>query len=605
MSIISEALDKDQRLYAVVRRLVDETGRQHWKRYALAFILSALVAATTAATAFLLEDVINEIFVKKSLAALFGVSFAVLVIFLIRGLAMFGQAVILSQISNSIVLELQVKLFQRVMSKEPSFVIGSSSGEIMTIVSNGARSASTMLNSLATAVGRDIFTIIGLLAVLFYQNYVLATSILLAIPLIAFIVNQITRRVRSISRQQLEVGALLSNRIRAGIQGIKVVKAFGIEPEIINSMENHADELRRLSNKQAIVSNRLAPFTELIGGIIVAIAIAAGGWRVIQYGDSPGELVSFIFAALMIYDPARRLSQARTVLEQSLVGIRLMYDFLDQDDPVKELPDALPLKVTDGEIRFSNVTFGYEAARQVLDNIDFTIKGGETTAIVGRSGGGKTTIANLLLRFWRPTIGTIAIDGQDIQHVTAKSLRANIAYVGQEAFLFDGTIRDNLVVGKLGASEKEIIEAAKAANAYDFIEAMPNGLDSVVGELGGTLSGGQRQRIAIARALLRDTQIVLLDEPTSALDGETERDIQAALKRLSKGRTTIIIAHRLSTIRDADTIMVVSQGKVIETGSHEELLSKHGQYARLYEESVTGSAGTAERQQSERIDESE
>ena len=584
MSIISDDLDKDRRLYAVVRRLIEETGWQHAGGYALAFVLSALVAATTAATAFILEDVINDIFVNKDIAALFGISLAVLIIFVVRGFSMFGQAVILSRISNAIVLELQVKLFRRVMSKEPSFVVGSSSGELMLIVNNGAASATTMLNALATAVGRDILTIVGLLVVLFVQNYPLALGILLAVPVIAVVVNQITMRMRSLSRQQLEIGALLSNKIRTGIQGIKIVKAFGVERELITSMEQNANEMRRLANKQAIVSNRLAPFTELIGGVIIAVAIAAGGWRVIKHGDTPGELVSFIFAALMIYDPARRLSQARAQLEKSLVGIRLMYDFLDRKDADQDKSDAEPLKLTEGTVRFDDVSFAYDPDHIVLNSISFKIEGGKTTAIVGRSGGGKTTIANLLLRFWRPNGGVIRIDEQDINFVAADSLRNNIAYVGQEAFLLDGSIRENIMVGKQNATEAEIIEATKAANAYQFIQSAPKGLDTPVGELGVTLSGGQRQRIAIARALLRDAPIVLLDEPTSALDGETERDIQLALRSLSKGRTTIIIAHRLSTIRDADHILVFGAGDVIEQGNHSQLMALGGQYARLYVE---------------------
>jgi len=534
--------------------------------------------------ALILENVINDVFVERSFTALYAVSIAILVIFVVRGFAMFGQAVILSQISNAIILQLQVKLFRRVLSKEPSFIISSSSGEIMTLVAQSATAATAVLNTLATAVGRDVFTIIGLLAVLFIQNYALALGILLSVPIIGLVVSQITKRVRSISRQHIQVGVLLSNEIRAGVQGIKVVKSFGIEDKIINSMEGKAQNLRKLANKQAVVSNRLAPFMELIGGIIASIAVAVGGWHVIEKGYSPGELVSFMFAALMIYDPARRLGQARTTLEPSLVKIRLMYDFMDKIDHDRDQPNARPLDISNGDITFEKVTFGYDKDIPILKDISFTFKGGQTTAIVGQSGGGKTTIANLLLRFWRVDEGRIFIDDQNINEVSVQSLREHIAYVGQEPFLFDGSIRQNILVGKTNASEADLVEAARAANAYDFIQSMPNGFDTPVGELGGTLSGGQRQRIAIARALLRDAKIVLLDEPTSALDGETEREIQNALNKLSKGRTTVVIAHRLSTIRNADKIIVVADGKIGEMGTHTELIMKQGTYANLYSE---------------------
>lgn len=586
MAIFSSSLDTDQRLGSIISRLVRETGLTHWKGYALALGLSALVAGTTGALAFLLEDIINEVFVEKSYAALIALSVAVLVIFVVRGLSMFGQAVLLNQIGNAIVLELQVKLFRKVLSKEPSFISQSSSGELMTVIGNGASSAQAVLQLIATSLGRDVFTLIALIIVLLWQNVLLALGLLIGIPIIAVIISQVAKRVRSLARQHLEISALLGNRIRATIQGMRVVKAFSMEQEFGDSMSKHADELRRVSNKFAVVSNRVAPFMELVGGAAIAGAIAFGGWSVIASGETPGELVSFIFAALMAYDPARRLGSARSAIERSLVGVRLMYDFLDNVDEAEARDKSLPpLELGKGEVVFDNVHFSYEPANQVLRGMNFTAPAGRTTAIVGRSGGGKTTIVNLLLRFWRPSSGRVLVDGQDIADFSPESLRRHIAYVGQDAFLFDGSVRENILVGDRSASEEKLIEAAKAAGAYDFIRSLPNGFDSPAGELGANLSGGQRQRIAIARALLRNSPIVVLDEPTSALDGETERAIQGSLRRLAAGRTTIVIAHRLSTIRDADQIIVVDGGRVAEVGTHETLIKAGGAYARLYGES--------------------
>ncbi len=585
MKAFSTSLDTDRRLGSVIARLMRETGSTYWKGYALALLLSAVVAATTGAVAFLIEDVIDEIFVEKSYQALIALSVAVLVIFVARGLAMFGQAVLLNQIGNAIVLELQVKLFRKVLSKEPSFLARNSSGELMTVISTGAGSAQVLLQTIATSVGRDLFTLIALLIVLLWQNTTLALGLLIGIPIIAFVISIVAKRLRGLARKHLEISALLTNRIRSTIQGMRVVKAFSMEDQFGASMSHHADELRRVSNKFAIVSNRVAPLMELVGGVAIAGAIAFGGWRVISQGETPGELVSFIFAALMAYDPARRLGAARSTLERSLVGVRMMYDFLDAVEAHEEREPTLPeLKIDGGAIEFDNVSFAYEPDNPILRGVSFKAPAGKTTAIVGRSGGGKSTIVNLLLRFWSPDHGSVSIDGQDLADHSVISLRQAIAYVGQDAFLFDGSLRENILVGNRGASEEQLIAAAQAAGADAFIQALPNGYDTLAGELGSNLSGGQKQRIAIARALIRDSAIVVLDEPTSALDVETERTIQGSLRQLAQGRTTIVIAHRLSTIRDADQIVVIDHGRVVETGTHDGLISAGGAYARLYGE---------------------
>ncbi|HFB2048095.1 MAG: ABC transporter ATP-binding protein [Hyphomicrobiaceae bacterium] len=583
-AVISNAIDSDRRMVSVISRLIREAGWLHAPKYIVSFFLTALVAGTTAAIALLLGKVIDRVFVEQDYGALLLLSGVVFTVFLVRGLATFGQAVLLTQIRNDILIELKLKLFAAVLAKEPQFFSGSSSEELMMIVNQGSDSATNLLNSLATAIGRDTFTLIALFSVLLYQNWPLASLLLLIVPIIAIIIQRITKRIRNISRKQMEIGTSLSNKIRGSIQGIKIVKAFLIESQLKEAMHQSALRLKKLSNKQAVVSNRLAPFMEFFGGASIAGFIAFSGWRVMEAGDTPGELVTFVFAALMVYDPARRLSQTRAGIEGQLVNVRLMYDFLDRTIKKArlDLTRKNTLSIKKGEIKFDNVSFGYLKSKLILQNVSFTLLAGKQTALVGRSGSGKSTIINLIMQFWEPLSGHILVDGQLVAETTLHSLRNQICYVDQEGFLFDGTVRDNIAVGRPDASFEEIIEAAKAADAHTFINALPNGYETYVGELGGNLSGGQRQRVSIARAILRNSPIVVLDEPTSALDAETEQTIQASLSRLMANRTTIVVAHRLSTIQNSDQILVIDDGRIVESGIHTDLLKQGGYYSRLY-----------------------
>jgi ATP-binding cassette subfamily B protein len=381
---------------------------------------------------------------------------------------------------------------------------------------------------------------------------------------------------------QFTGGTRIIEAMQEALQGMGMVKAFSLEQEMRRRLGVSVGEVEHESNKMARVSNRASPLMEMLGGIAVALATIYGGYRVIETGAKPGELVSFLFAFLFAYEPAKRLARLNIDLNNNLVGVRVLYEVIDS--PAGEPnDDHLPaLALTAARVEFADVQFAYRPDTPVLRGMNFVAQSGKVTALVGPSGGGKSTMLNLLLRFYEVGSGHILIDGQDIAGVSRASLRHAIAYVGQITHLFRGTIRENIALGKLGASDAEIVAAAEAAHAHDFISSFPAGYDTPVGEHGLQLSGGQRQRVAIARALIKNAPIILLDEATASLDSESERHVQEAVAELCKGRTTIVIAHRLSTIMHADTILVVEGGLIVESGRHDELLRKGGRYASFY-----------------------
>jgi ATP-binding cassette subfamily B protein len=371
--------------------------------------------------------------------------------------------------------------------------------------------------------------------------------------------------------------------MRETAQGVRIVKAFQMEGQQRRRMHQGIEAVERMGNRMVAVQATMNGLVEALAGLAIGSVVLYAGWRNLAFGETPGQFFAFIAALLMASDPLRRLSRLQLQLTAAAAGARAMYDLLDLPPSEPPAPSAAPdLAVRGGEIRFEQVRFSYKPGTPVLAGLDLVAPAGRTTALVGASGGGKTTVLNLLQRFWTPHSGRILIDGQDVAEVSLASLRRRIALVSQDVFLFDGTIRDNIRAGRPEASEEEITEAARAAHADDFIRALPNAYDTSVGELGGQVSGGQRQRIALARAFLKDAPVVLLDEPTSALDSETERVIQRALDGLGAGRTTLVIAHRLATVLRADLIHVVDGGRVVESGSHRDLMRAGGAYARLY-----------------------
>lgn len=568
---------------ALIKRLLMERAREYAPRYAIAFIFMFIVAGTTALSAWMMKDVVNLIFVDRQAGALVWLPAVVVGIFTAKGAASYFQEVMLARIGNRMVASTQTQMFNHLLKQDLSFYQRHPSSELITRMTHNAQATREAINLLATSLGRDLVTLIGLVAVMILQQPVMFAICALAAPIGIYLQKKLVKRIRSVSQREVLSYGHIVNTMRETAQGIRVVKSFTLEPAMSARMDESVGAVERVSNKITAVNARVNPMVDTLGGFAVAGVIFYAGWRSLTYNETPGEFFSFITALLMSYEPARRLARLQVRLSQACIGVQMMYDLIDAKPTLVERPDAIALKVPNGEIRFDNVSFGYAPDATVLRDLTLRAEAGKTTALVGLSGSGKTTIMNLILRFWDPDEGAVSVDGQDIRGTTLQSLRSQISLVSQDVFLFEGTIRDNIAAGLDHPSEADIVAAAKAAYAHHFILALPKGYDTQVGELGGQLSGGQRQRISIARAFLKNAPIILLDEPTSALDSESEQAIQRALAQLTERRTTLVIAHRLATVLNADRIQVVEHGRLAETGTHRELLALGGLYSRLYD----------------------
>ncbi|MGZ2260304.1 ABC transporter ATP-binding protein [Roseobacter sp. A03A-229] len=565
-------------------RLLRENLRLQAFNYGVAIVAMIVIAIMTALTAWIMRDIIDSMVDSGNRAAVFSVAAAVAAIFTVKGIASYVQVVALSRAGNRIVADQQRKLYDRLLKHGVSFFNTLESSNILMRVTTSAQAARVVIDTLIMGFVRDLLTLIGLIIVMVYQQPTLSFFSLVFGPLAVLGVRQILRRVQSIVEANMASTAEIIKVVQETSTGIRVVKAFALEKLMAARMNAAVTTVESRSNAMARLQGATSPLMETLSGFAIASVVALS--TVSIFGDdatSPGELMSFVTALLMAYDPAKRLARMRVVIEEGLVGVGLMYQILDTPIAVSEEPDATPLPDGPGQVRFADVTFGYEAKAPLLRGLDVTFAAGKTTALVGPSGGGKSTIINLILRLYDPGEGRVEIDGFDVRQATFASLRDKIAFVGQETFLFDGSLKENIAMGRENASDDEIIAAAQAANAHDFISAMPQGYDTDVGENGANLSGGQRQRIAIARAILRDSPILIMDEATSALDSESEYLVNEALQKLSEGRTAIVIAHRLSTILSADRIVVIKEGQVVEEGSQAELLSRDGLFKSLYD----------------------
>jgi len=547
----------------------------------MAMLCMLVVGTSTSALAFLVKPALDGIFLKKDAQMLFWIPLVVIFIYLAKGLCSYGQMVLMNYIGLRVVADLRSSLYRQIQKQSLSFFTRHPTGILMSRITNDAGTLQGAVSDAVTTMFKDTFTLLGLIFVIFYRDWKLAVIAMLIFPLIIYPIAKFGKKMRSVAtRTQITMGAL-TTLLHETISGTRIVKAFGMEEYENKRFSEENERFFKLNIKAVSINAAASPFMEFLGGIGIAAIILYGGFQVIEGGATPGTFFSFLTALIMLYEPVKRLTNMNNTIQQGIAGAQRVFSIIDMEPEIGDRPDAVALPKIARSIDIENVSFAYEET-PVLKDIHLSIRAGEVVAFVGMSGGGKTTLVNLIPRFYDVAEGRIAIDGQDVRDVTVESLRGQIAMVTQQTILFNDTVRNNIAYGDIQRSEEEIVGAARAAHAHDFIMQLPQGYDTIIGEAGTKLSGGERQRISIARAILKDAPILILDEATSSLDTEAEIEVQKALDNLMAGRTTLIIAHRLSTIRNADRIIVLVNGRIVEEGTHEFLLAKRGEYYKLY-----------------------
>ncbi len=575
-------LEEGARTAALVWRLARDFMRPHLPRVLVAFLLMGAAAGSTALRAWLMQPVLDRVFVGREASWLLLIAGAALAIALVKGIADYGEAVLMNRIGQRVIADVQIALFARLMRADLAYFHAHPSGTLISRFTSDAVLLRNAAANVLAAIGKDALTVIFLVGVMFYQDWLLALVSFFVFPVAIHPIVGIGRRMRRVTANtQAEMGQL-TTLLSQTFQGARLVKAYGMEAYEESRAAALFERLYALIDRATRTRSHASPMMETLGGIAIAVVILYGGHQVIAGARTPGAFFSFVTALLLAYQPLKSLANLNASLQEGLAAAHRLFQVLDVEPTIRDMPGARPLRVAGGEICFDQVRFGYSPGAVALDGVSLIVPAGRTVALVGASGAGKSTILNLIPRFFEVEDGGIAIDGQDIRAVTLTSLRAAIAIVAQEVTLFDDSLRANIAYGRFGAAMEDIEAAARAAGIDGFIRELPEGYDTQVGEHGVRLSGGQRQRIAIARAMLKDAPILLLDEATSALDSESERQVQTALRTLIRGRTTLVIAHRLSTVQGADLIHVVDRGRIVESGRHAELLARNGLYARLY-----------------------
>ncbi|MBW2656493.1 MAG: ABC transporter ATP-binding protein [Deltaproteobacteria bacterium] len=545
-------------------------------------VCSAMVAAMTAATAYLVKPAVEKIFEQKDSQMLVLIPVVIVAVFAIKGIAAYGSGYLLSYVGQDIIRRMRNRLYNHIQDLPLAFFQREKTGDLMSRITNDVAIISSMFSSAVTGSIRDGFTIIGLMAVTFLQIPELAVFTFIIFPIAGYPLFYFGRKIRRVRRGVQEAWADLNAFLHETLTGTKIVKAFSMEDHERKRFEQKSRRIFRLEMKENKVKEMSSPLMEILGGLGIGFILWYGGRHVIAGTYSFGTFMSFLTAVGLMYQPLKKISRLNNAVQRGMAAIERIYDILERTSDVIETDSPIPIRNGAHRISFADVSFKYDRDL-VLKNINLEAEIGEIIALVGMSGGGKTSLVNLIPRFYDPSPGAVLIDGVDIRQISIATLRSQIAIVTQEPILFNDTVRNNIAYGRADASEQQIVAAAKSAYAYEFIRGFPEEFDTLIGELGGRLSGGQKQRICIARALVKDAPILILDEATSSLDSEAEILVQKALGNLMKGRTTFVIAHRLSTIGNADRIIVLVDGRIVEEGRHEQLMALEREYYKLYQ----------------------
>lgn len=556
--------------------------KPYWKALGLAIVCIVMSAAANLYVPWIIRDMIDKVLMEKDMLLLNVIAVGIIVVFLVRGVFFYGQSYLVSYIAQRVIIDIREKLYVQFQKLQLAYYEKKQTGTIMSYITNDVAALQAALVDSLIELVTESAILVGSLVLMFYLDWKLSLVTLIVVPLIGQAMKIFGRKIKVSGALIQERTADITSLLQERISGVRVVKSFAREDYEIERFQDQNNLNFKANMKSVQLTSLLTPTVEFLAAVIVSVILWFGGYQVVNGALTAGSLVAFLTYAVNLANPVKRISRVYGTINKAMAAADRVFSVLDTAEELKDKPNAITMPKIKGNVTFEHVSFAYKPGTYVLHDLNLTAQSGQIVAFVGPSGAGKSTIANLIPRFYDVTEGSIKIDGMDIRDVKIKSLREQIGIVPQETMLFSGSVMDNIRYGRLDASDEEVVEAAKAANAHNFITQLTDGYETKIGERGITLSGGQRQRIAIARAILKNPRILILDEATSALDTESEEIVQEALDKLMVGRTSFVIAHRLSTIVGADKIVVLDEGRVKECGTHQELMKTGGLYSHLY-----------------------